>query len=92
MMYKDNRKESVKFFRGISGQMETESGGVNTIKIPTLIMWGKQDAWIPISVMDRFKKDIPHARTIAYDGVGHIPMEEIPEITAKDADAFLSGK
>ena len=69
MMYKDNRKESVKFFRGISGQMETESGGVNTIKIPTLIMWGKQDAWIPISVMDRFKKDIPHARTIAYDGV-----------------------
>jgi len=92
MMYKDNRKESVKFFRGIKGQMETESAGVNTIKIPTLIMWGKQDAWIPISVMDRFKKDIPHVRAIVYDGVGHIPMEEIPEITAKDADAFLSGK
>ena len=55
-------------------------------------MWGKQDAWIPLSVMDRFKKDIPHARAIVYDGVGHVPMEEIPEITAKDADAFLSGK
>ncbi len=42
--------------------------------------------------MERFKKDIPHARVIVYDGVGHVPMEEIPEITAKDADAFLSGK
>ena len=92
MMYNDNRKESVKFFQGISGQMETESAGVNTIKIPTLIMWGRKDAWIPLSVMERFKKDIPHARVIVYDGVGHVPMEEIPEITAKDADAFLSGK
>jgi pimeloyl-ACP methyl ester carboxylesterase len=92
MMYNGNRKESVKFFQEIKGQMETESAGVNTIKIPTLIMWGKQDSWIPLSVMERFKKDIPHARTIVYDGVGHVPMEEIPEITAKDADAFLNGK
>jgi pimeloyl-ACP methyl ester carboxylesterase len=91
MIYNGNRKESVKFFQEIKGQLETESAGVKTIKIPTLIMWGKQDAWIPLSVMERFKKDIPHARTIVYDGVGHVPMEEIPEITAKDADAFLSG-
>lgn len=92
LIYNDNRRESIKFFRGIKGQMETESSGVKTIKIPTLIMWGKQDEWIPISLMERFKKDIPHARTIAYDGVGHIPMEEIPEVTARDADAFLSGR
>ena len=92
MMYNGNRKESVKFFQEIKGQLETESAGVNTIKIPTLIMWGRQDAWIPLSVMERFKKDIPHARVIVYDGVGHLPMEEIPEITAKDADAFLSGR
>jgi pimeloyl-ACP methyl ester carboxylesterase len=92
MMYNGNRKESVKFFQGTRKQMETESAGMNTIKIPTLIMWGRQDAWIPLSVMERFKKDIPHARTIVYDGVGHVPMEEIPEITAKDADAFLSGR
>ena len=92
MMYNGNRKESVKFFQGIKGQMETEAAGVNTIKIPTLIMWGKQDAWIPLSVMERFKNDIPHARTIVYDGVGHVPMEEIPEITAKDAEVFLSGR
>ena len=73
-------------------QLEKEPVGVNTIKAPTLIMWGREDAWIPLDVMERFKKDMPHARVIVYDGAGHVPMEEIPEITAKDADDFLSGR
>lgn len=92
MMYNGNRKESIKFMKESRKQLETEPVGINTIKISTLIMWGKEDAWIPLYVMERFKKDLPHARTIVYDGAGHIPMEEIPELTAKDADNFLSGK
>ncbi|HOC60870.1 MAG TPA: alpha/beta hydrolase [Smithellaceae bacterium] len=92
MMYKDNRKESVKFFETMKGKMNKESPDIKTIKIPTLILWGRQDKWIPISLMHRFKSDIPHARTIAYDEAGHIPMEQIPEITARDAALFLKGK
>lgn len=42
--------------------------------------------------MQRYKKDIPHARVIVYDGADHVPIEEIPEITAKDAEDFLSGR
>lgn len=92
MMYDGNRKESVKFMVQAREFLEKEPVGVNTIKAPTLIMWGKKDAWIPLDVMERFKKDMPHARVILYDGAGHIPMEEIPDITAKDADEFLSGR
>jgi len=92
MTYDGNRKESVKFMIEARRQLEIEPVGVNTIKVPTLIMWGKNDRWIPLVVMERFKKDIPHARVIVYEGAGHIPMEEIPEATAKDADAFLSGR
>lgn len=29
---------------------------------------------------------------IVYDDARHIPMEGIPDITAKDADNFLNGK
>ncbi len=90
MMYNGNRKESIKIFSEIKYQMETEPRGVNTIKIPTLIMWGKKDIWIPLHVMERFKKDLPHARVIVYEETGHIPMEEIPDITARDADSFLN--
>ena len=92
MMYDGNRKESVKFMLEARKQLEKDPVGVNTIKAPTLIMWGREDAWIPLDVMERFKKDMPHARVIVYDGAGHVPMEEIPEITAKDADDFLSGR
>ena len=92
MMYDGNRKESVTFMLEAKKQLEKEPVGVNTIKAPTLIMWGRKDAWIPLDVMERFKKDMPHARAIVYDGAGHVPMEEIPEITAKDADDFLSGR
>jgi pimeloyl-ACP methyl ester carboxylesterase len=88
MMYNGNRKESVKFFQGIKGQMETEAAGVNTIKIPTLIMWGKQDAWIPLSVMERFKNDIPHARTIVYDGVAMCPWKRSRKLRQRTQKCF----
>jgi pimeloyl-ACP methyl ester carboxylesterase len=88
IMYDGNRKENVKFMLEARRQLQTEPVGVNTIKVSTLILWGRQDNWIPLSVMEQFNKDIPHARVMVYDGAGHIPMEEIPEITAKDADTF----
>jgi pimeloyl-ACP methyl ester carboxylesterase len=62
---------------------------IKDIKTPTLIMWGTKDEWIPYSEMDKWKKDLPSAKFISYNGAGHIPMEEIPEISVKDALEFL---
>ncbi len=59
------------------------------ITLPTLIMWGEKDSWIPLELAHRFEQDISGARLITYEGAGHIPMEEIPEITARDAREFL---
>ncbi len=62
---------------------------VPQIKAPTLIMWGEKDRWIPPANAPLFKRDIEGSELIMYPGVGHVPMEEIPEQTAKDADEFL---
>lgn len=59
------------------------------IAIPTLIMWGSEDAWIPVSFAHRFVNEIPDARLIIYEGVGHVPMEENPIVTAEDAKEFF---
>lgn len=59
------------------------------IKTPVLIMWGDKDEWIPYTEIDKWKKDLPAATFITYPGAGHIPMEEIPAISVKDALAFL---
>ncbi|MEM9595711.1 MAG: alpha/beta hydrolase [Acidobacteriota bacterium] len=56
---------------------------------PTLIQWGEDDRWIPLSVGQRLEALIPDARLVVYPGAGHVPMEEIPEETARDAAAFL---
>ncbi len=65
---------------------------IKDIGVPTLVMWGRKDAWIPVSHVKCWKKDLPEARYIIYDGVGHIGMEEIPVQTARDARAFFEGK
>jgi pimeloyl-ACP methyl ester carboxylesterase len=53
-------------------------------------MWGEEDRWIPPEHARRFVRDLRDASLVTYPGVGHVPMEEIPDRTA--ADAFLSGE
>jgi pimeloyl-ACP methyl ester carboxylesterase len=59
------------------------------LKVPTLIMWGAQDTWVPLSMGERFKQDIADSELIVYPNLGHLPMEEDPMTTARDAMAFL---
>lgn len=61
-----------------------------SIRAPTLLMWGVLDQWVPISQAELWRKDVPNTQFIAYPGVGHVPMEELPYQTAQDAIAFLS--
>jgi len=59
------------------------------LKVPTLIMWGGQDTWVPLSMGERFKLDIADSELIVYPNLGHLPMEEDPVTTARDALDFL---
>ena len=71
-----------------TGQLEKE---IPHLKVPTLLMWGALDRWIPASLAYRWQADVPHIQIKIYEGVGHVPMEEIPETSALDAHRFLSG-
>ncbi len=64
---------------------------LKNIKCPTLIMWGEEDQWIPIDYAHRFLEKIPKARLVIYEHTGHIPMEEIPEISAAEVKRFIFG-
>jgi pimeloyl-ACP methyl ester carboxylesterase len=63
---------------------------LGAIKVPTLIMWGAEDKLIPVSGADWFAARIPGAVKIVYPGIGHVPMEETPDQSAADLDAFVS--
>ena len=59
------------------------------LTVPTLVLWGEQDTWIPLAMGKRFASDIPGARLISYPHLAHVPMEEDPQRTAADVAAFL---
>ena len=63
---------------------------IRDIKAPTLMLWGRKDRWVPIELLENWLMDL-HTKVehVIYEGVGHIPMEEIPEISARDAHSFL---
>lgn len=71
---------------------DDDAARIKKIERPTLILWGKDDRWIPLEYGIRFNEDIPGSKLIVYEGVGHVPMEEIPEKTVKDAMEFFSKK
>lgn len=60
------------------------------LRIPTLVMHGEADALIPVADSRGFAAAIPGARLVTYPGVGHVPMEQIPDRSAADLKAFLA--
>ena len=72
-----------------NGKYKDNTRNLKKIKSPTLILWGEEDAWLPLENAYKFQDGIPKSKLIIYEHVGHIPMEEIPQISAKDARAFL---
>jgi pimeloyl-ACP methyl ester carboxylesterase len=59
------------------------------LDVPTLIIWGAHDRWVPIADAFRFQGDIKGARLAIFEKPGHDPMEEDPKGTAAAVAAFL---
>jgi pimeloyl-ACP methyl ester carboxylesterase len=59
------------------------------VRAPALLLWGGRDVMIPVDHADRFAAALPDVRKIVYDGLGHMPHEEAPDVTLADVRAFL---
>jgi pimeloyl-ACP methyl ester carboxylesterase len=71
---------------------QDSSARIQALEVPTLILWGGKDQVIPMSFAERFHRDIRHSQLIVYQGVGHVPMEEIPDGSSRDARTFLAAQ
>lgn len=60
------------------------------IRVPTLILFGKEDRIINPSAAQSFAERIAGSETILFDNIGHLPMEEAPAQTADAIRDFLS--
>jgi pimeloyl-ACP methyl ester carboxylesterase len=58
------------------------------ISAPTLIAWGARDTLLPRAGQEAMAAEIPGARLVIYDDVGHAPVVEAPERVAADLAAL----
>lgn len=59
--------------------------------LPTLLLWGRQDPVVPLSVGERLARDLPRARLEVLDRCGHLPQEERPAEGLARILPFLEG-
>ena len=59
------------------------------LSMPTLILWGAEDTWIPLAQGKRLQQALPGSNLMILDGVGHVPMEESPTETVSEYLSFL---
>jgi pimeloyl-ACP methyl ester carboxylesterase len=79
----DNRRA---FFRSLRDVIDFDGQAVSALgrlhraaQLPTLIVWGAEDPFIPVSHAGAAHAAIPGSRLEIFDGVGHYPHCEAPE-------------
>jgi len=60
------------FLSLVNGKFKDNTRKLKYISVPTLIIWGEDDEWIPVKYAYKFNKKIPNSHLIIYEHVGHI--------------------
>lgn len=78
--------------RATTGDNRPPAEIVENINVPTLIMWGAEDAILSPEYAYEFHRRIRKALLRIYQNTGHWPQEENAEQSAADVQAFLEGR
>ncbi len=75
-------------------QVDSESLGDNrqrirALKMPVLVLWGGRDRLIPPATARLFQADMPTAKVVVFDTLGHVPQEEDPAATMAAVRPFV---
>jgi len=60
-----------------------------TIRVPTLILWGAEDELLPVAQAQRLADDIDGARLVVFPDIGHSPHLEAPGLVLEHVLPFL---
>lgn len=66
--------------------------GLRKIKIPTLLLWGKEDKMIPIQYAQEFLGSIRNCKFLELKEIGHVPHVEHPEMFTESVLEFLDSR
>jgi pimeloyl-ACP methyl ester carboxylesterase len=71
---------------------EDNSAKLQSLSVPTMILWGEQDQVFVKEDQDRLRAEIKDAQFISYPGAGHTVQWELPKEVATSIRNFVEGK
>lgn len=87
----NNRIKAIKIITLARSAIKHNLGDeLKDIKVPTCLIWGKNDTITPPMVAEEFKMLIPNSELHYIDKCGHAPMMEVPEEFNKILSTFLA--
>ncbi len=66
------------------------NGTLGRADMPVLVVWGRQDALIPVAYASGLAAEFPHAEVAVLDGCGHIPIADCPEAFDRVFVSFMT--
>ena len=65
-------------------------GKLAGLGVPTLVLWGEQDEYLPRDYAPRFTREIPGAELVLLETARHFLFEDEPERCAREVTDFLA--
>ncbi len=65
-------------------------GTLGRVRMPVLVVWGRNDALIPAAYAARLQAELPDARLEIIDDCGHVPMADCPQAFDPVLQGFLA--
>jgi pimeloyl-ACP methyl ester carboxylesterase len=84
-----NRRATLQRFSMVHNNHPASKEVLSAIKVPVLILWGEEDNLIPVASARWFAGALPGSKLVIYPKTGHLPMEEMPDQSAAEVDAFV---
>jgi pimeloyl-ACP methyl ester carboxylesterase len=74
--------------RGLAGREED----LARLEVPTLLVWGEDDPFVPVEVADRLAEVLPRAAEVLLPGCSHLVTEDAPDALAQLVAEFLRAR
>ena len=84
------REATLEFYRSMDFEkFAPYEGTLAEMGVPTLILWGAEDKFAPLSGARRFQREIPGSELVSLEGAGHFVFETSPERCTEELVRFL---
>ena len=85
-----HRRAMLELYRSFDlDELAPYEGKLAELGVPTLVLWGEQDEFLPHDYAQRFTREIPVAKLVLLQSARHFLFEDEPERCAEEVADFL---